>query len=490
MLSKEIIESLTPKQKSELFQKRAIQVLSEKRRVPYLPDPVEWITRYFYIPEIRGPITLDDYQKAALREATRKDKNGNFVYSTVVWSDIKKSAKSCIASAVALWRAWGLEWGSIVLIANDLKGADSRVGYYTRRAIELHPDIKPIVRLRNNGYRLDFPNRTFMESVAIDPSGEAGSNCDMIIFSELWGAHEEAQQKMWVEMTIPPNKHGKAQRWVETYAGYVGKSPLLEQLYDTGVVNGRRLKLKGAPADLEVYANDAASLFVLWNTKPRLPWQTPEYYAEESAVLPPNEFLRIHRNQWVATTSAFVPGEWWDACAKESPQLRKNEPIIFAIDAGVSNDCFALVGVSKRQEHIHVRYCRVWYPPKGRKIDFAGPEEEIRRLAKEYNVIEWAYDQFQLHDMATRLTKDGMGWFNVFSQSQPRMVADKHLFDIIRDRRISHPNIPDLNSHIKNADAETDKDRMRIVKRSENLKIDAAVALSMAAHEAARLNVG
>lgn len=805
-LSKDIIGTLTPKQKAELFQQRAIRVLSEKRRVPWLPDPVEWITRYFYIPELKGPMTLEPYQVAALRESQRKDKNGNLVYSTVVWSDIKKSAKSCIAAAMALWKAWGIEWGSISLIANDLKGAESRVGYYMRRAIELHPDIKPIVKIRNSGYRMDFPNRTFIEAIAIDPSGEAGSNCDMIVFSELWGAHEDAKQKMWclddktevltnegfklgielttddwvavynesgevkwerpryvfceqysgpmhlyqnrqfnmlctpdhrlydanlgvirsneletaytpvmtighidpidypsvylpptkfkeekyilwedwatflglyltegytadfrgvpcnvrisqlekphpekyaligklltdifgdwvktngkdgykisstslaaitkplgktwekripraiihspkhvlrrfldayilgdghlcengrvvitcatyemasdlqevalrlgyrtsirtqgaywrirlmpptqqvvipnkvetqytgkvwcpsvstglfvarrngivfitgnTEMTIPPNKHGKAQRWVETYAGYVGKSPLLEQLYEAGVKKGRRLKLKGAPDDLEIYANDAAQLLVLWNTKPRHEWQTPEYYAEEAAVLAPTEFLRVHRNQWVSTTTAFIPGEWWDACKGEVPALRRNEPMIFGVDAGVTNDCFAIVGVSKRGSQIYTRYCRVWYPPKGRKIDFAGPEAEIRRLAKEYNVIEWAYDQYQLHDMATRLSKDGCGWFNVFSQAQDRMVADKHLYDLIRDRRITHSGYPDLDEHIKNADAETDKERMRIVKRSESLKIDAAVALSMAAKEAARLNIG
>lgn len=489
-LLKDIVANLTPKQRTELFQQRALEILSRERRVPHLSSAVDWITRYFYIPELNGPMQLAPYQRAVLNEATRRDKDGKLVYSTIVWSDIKKSIKSCIAAAVALWRAWGLHWGSIVLVANDLKQADSRVGYYMRRAIELHPHIKPIVRMKNSGYRLDFPNKTFIESVAIDPSGEAGSNADMVIFSELWGAHQEAQKRMWVEMTLPPNKYGHSQRWVETYAGYTGASPLLEQLYEQGVINGRRLRLKGAPIDLEVYANDAARLLVLWNTKPRLSWQTPEYYAQEAATLPPNEFLRVHRNQWVATTTAFIPGEWWDACRGIIPVIQKNEPMIFGIDAGVSNDCFAITGVSRRGTQLYVRYCRVWYPPRGRKIDFSEPEAEIRRLAASYNVIEWAYDQHQLHDMASRLSRDGCGWFKVFSQSQPRLVADKHLYDLIRDRRITHPDHFDLNQHIKNADAETEKDKMRIVKRSESLKIDAAVALSMASFEATRLNVG
>jgi len=483
------IDSLTPKQKVELVQRRLEKMALERGRVLWDPDPVNWITKHFWVPELKGPLQLHPYQAAVLREATRRDKEGKFIYSTVVWSDIKKSIKSTIAAARALWTGWGVDWGSTYIIANDLKQADSRVGYYMRRAIELNPILKASCQVVR--YRITFPNHGFSESVAIDPSGEAGSNADLIVFSELWGAHQEAQQKMWTEMTLSPTKYGYSQRWVETYAGYSGESPLLEQLYQQGVNEGRRLLLPGAPKDLEVFANDSARLLVLWNTKPRLSWQTEDYYAQEAAVLTPSEFNRVHRNQWSSASGEFVPKEWWDKCAGIIPTITGNDGVVVGIDAGVASDCFAIVIATRKAGQVQVIYAKAWQPKPGHKLDFAGPEAELRRIAAEYNVLEFAYDQYQLHDMATRLSrKEGLGWFNDFSQGQQRMVADKNLYDLIRERRITHPNITVLNDHIQNANAQTDKEKMRIVKRAEHLKIDCAVALSMAAYETVRLNLG
>src|SRR5687768_16855840 len=84
-------------------------------------DAVRWIQKHFYIPELHGPLVLAEYQQQVLREALSEDEEGLFNYSTVVWSDIKKSIKSTIAAAVVLYRAWQSEWGAHYVIANDLK---------------------------------------------------------------------------------------------------------------------------------------------------------------------------------------------------------------------------------------------------------------------------------------------------------------------------------------------------------------------------------
>jgi hypothetical protein len=160
-----------------------------------LPDPVEWIETNFYIPETNGPIKLYPYQQRCLREALSVGGDGLFKYSVIVWSDIKKSAKSTLAAAVALFMAYHRKWGQVVSVANDLKQADSRVAYYARRAIELNPKMRAECKIRN--YKITFPNGTFFEAVPIDPTGEAGGNADMVIFSEAWGSSSKAQQSMW-----------------------------------------------------------------------------------------------------------------------------------------------------------------------------------------------------------------------------------------------------------------------------------------------------
>lgn len=488
-----------------------------------LRDPVRWIETHFYIPELEGPIQLYPYQKAVLREANRRDAAGRYVYNLILWSDIKKSAKSSIAAAMAMYRARATKWGSVKIIANDLKQADSRVAYYFRRSLELHPDYEQGQNYRKAHYKISFDdNHSAVEAIPIDPGGEAGGNDDLIIFSELWAARHKAIQQMWTEMTIPPNKFGHAQRWVETYAGFRGESPILEQLYERCVEPDpikraekgiEQLDLSYTDADgrfhdlrdLEVFAVDG--ILCLWNTRPRLPWQTADYYAAESAILIPTEFSRIHRNDWASSTSKFVPDGWWEACEGTLPKFRRRDPMIIAMDAAVSGDTFGVVGTTTRKNHSYVRYANAWRAPQEGKIDYQGtveapgPEREVVRLCFFHNVSEVRYDPYQLHDMATRLAGgvyvDANG--NIcekskavrklkinmveFKQGEPRLKADKQLYDKIRERRITHDGTPDLETHVKNANQKSDNGRMRIVKRSESLPIDLAVATSMSSYE-------
>jgi phage terminase large subunit-like protein len=472
-------------------------------------DPVEWILEHFRIPETRdNHILLADYQQDSLREALSRNENGDFNYSLIVWSDIKKSIKSTIAAAVVLWRAFNTPWASIKIVANDLKQADSRVSFYVRRCIELNERMGAIAHMVPSGYTIDLlHNHARIESIPVDPKGEAGGNDDMVCFSELWAANNKAAQRLWTELTLSPTKYGRSFRWVETYAGYSGESPLLEKLYDQGVKEGKKFDWsEDYDPPLEVYSNKAAKFFCLWNQTPRLSWQTEEYYAQEAATLVPDEFRRVHRNQWVSSVSAFIPIAWWDACKRDNiiNRMSNSDSMIMSLDAAVSSDSFGLSmvsgvpaellkelrkddGVSDDINYLAVRYARKWTPPKGGKIDFAPIEEEIDKLLKQFHVIEIVYDPYQLEDMAGRIKRSMRAHVYALTQGGPRLKADKGLFDMIRDRRIIHDGtLHDLREHLSNANAEIDKEdkKLRIVKRSELLKIDLAICVSMASARA------
>ena len=479
-------------------------------------DLVQWIKRNFYIPEtkndpdLRGRIDLVQYQEDVLREILTPDERGLFKYSTIVWSDIKKSWKSTIAAAVNFARAWHSEWGEYYIIANDLKQADSRVAHYLRRNVQLNPEVKKVTRI--HGYKTTLPSGSFLEAVPIDPSGEAGSNADMITFSELWGANEDAKQKMWSEMTIPPGKFGRAFRWIESYAGFTGESELLYSLYELGVLQGELLwpdrlypVTDGEPQPLELYVNREARLLCLWNTVPRNYTQTKEYYASERAILAPNEFLRMHRNQWVTSTETFVPIEWFDACKRSSEEWPavdlKRTPMVIALDAGVSDDNFGM-GLYFRHplytQDVCVERVRKWMPPRGGgKIDYKGTEENpgpeivLRQWLKEYNVVQVAYDPHELHFFTSELKKEGLAWFRSFPQGEARLNADSQLRSMIRERKLWHRGEHELREHIHNSDAKIDPEdsKIRIVKRAEKLKIDLAVTTSMGGYEVLRLNL-
>ena len=464
-------------------------------------NPIDWIQSEFYIPELNGPIQLYPYQIAALRESQAKDDNGDFKYSLVVWGDIKKSAKSSVAAAMALYRAFHVKWGSVKIIANDLKQADSRVAFYLRRAIELNPRM---TNIKQANYKTTLPNHTTIEAIPIDPSGEAGGNDDMIVFSELWAAKHKALEQMWSEMTLSPMKFGKSQRWVETYAGFSGESPILERLYERGI-KGEKLDLSFTDehgvyhdlSDLGVYRD--GGMLMLWNTVPRLPWQTKAYYDEEESVLLPTEFQRLHRNKWIGSVSKFVEKIWWDSCLELLPSLDNREPCILALDAATGGestapaDCFAAVLVTRhptRRDNIAIRYCGIWQADKGQLLDYKPIETEIRRLLDTFSIVEVPYDKTELHYMMSRLRQDGSANAKAFSQAGDRLVADKQLRDLIIGKKITHDGNPLLAQHIDNANVVNhSKDGIRLVKRSPERKIDAVVALSMACHRCLYFNL-
>lgn len=444
-------------------------------------DPTSWIQENFYIPETNAPIKLYPSQLIPLREALRTDELGNFIYTTVMWSMIKKSAKSSLTAAVGLWFAWRKPYSSIKVLGNDLKQAQSRVYEYMKRAVLLRADWRESVRINN--YKMFLPNGSVIEAIPVDPQGEAGGNDDLVIVTELWGWKSTKHQQMWTETTVPPTKYGQALRWCESYAGYEGESPVLEQIHDTGVKEGECID-----AEYEMYRK--ARLFVLWNTKPTLPWQTEAYYADQRTTLLTAEFDRVHGNQWGNSQSAFIPDGWWDSCEDVEACATVNNPVVIALDAAISGDSFAIVTVSRGKGKCYVKECKVWYPPPGGKLDYADAERYVRDLKQRYAVREFAYDQYQLHDMATRLYGK-LGFWRPFPQGQDRLIADKQLYDLIRDGQIAHNGDAELRAHIGNANAHLEgENKLRIVKRNEQKKIDAAVALSMACARATYYRIG
>ncbi len=208
----------------------------------------------------------------------------------------------------------------------------------------------------------------------------------------------------------------------------------------------------------------------------------------------------------IENTQRFLPNMlWWDACQSPIPPLGPRAAMVLALDAASGredepSDCFGMVGVTnhpRRPGVLAVRFVQTWQAQPGQYIDFQGteldpgPEMVIRRLCKRYNVVCIPYDKTELHDMTNRLRKEGVGWFKPFSQQSLRYEADKQLLDKIRNRGIAHDGNPELRKHIDNANRKLNEDgkRLRIVKRYERLKVDLAVALSMATWQGLKLNL-
>lgn len=239
-------------------------------------------------------------------------------------------------------------------------------------------------------------------------------------------------------------------------------------------------------------------MVVTLRTEDNAPHLSEGYVQQRRQSLTEAEARVLLEAQWedIDGEERFLPSMlMWDACREDLPALTRRDAMVLCADAGVSNDSFALVGVTRhpaRHEDVAVRFAQEWKPPRGGQINFGEPEAQIRAMCKRdsgINVIQLAYDPYQLHDMATRLQRDGVVMTHEFPQAGPRLEADKQLLDLIMQRRIAHDGNPALKAHVDNADRKPDPEtrKLRIVKREQSLKVDLCVALSMAAYRCLKL---
>ena len=454
------------------------------------PTIEEFAKTHFYVSDTQRPIVLMPHQASIINYALDN------AFTTIIYSTIKKSGKTTIAALVAKYVAatYG-PFQEIIIVANDFEQARGRIYQKVEESIFLEKD--PTWKVTQRGIT-HLPSRSVIRAISGDYAGEAGANPTASFYSELWGFREERLNRLWDELTPVPTRKNSF-RFVETYVGFEDESLLLLDLWKQGL-KGRRLTHDEIfwpfPDQPPIWVNEKASLFMYYDCgveARRMPWQTPEYYIEQELLLRPEAYQRLHQNLWVSSLSEFIPIVQWDKC-QDLVHIEKDTPVVIAADASVSGDSTSLTMVSRHpiyKDHVIEIETRIWKPPRGGSIDL---DETVYNTIVEwcsnYNVIEVAYDAYQLHSIMTRLTKEGVCWCKPFSQGTKRNEADKQLYDLIMHKRLHHSGNPELREHIKNCAikvAANEDTKLRLVKKSKNYKIDGAVALSMAAFECLRL---
>ena len=155
--------------------------------------PSEWIQKHFYVPDPRdpvtgehkrpGPIILAEHQIRLIDEALSKNADGMFKYSTIIYSAIKKSGKSALSSAVALYMAYHNPSAYVPVVANDGKQSEDRLYGPIVACFRLHDQLGGIFKgTKYTQTGVVLPNYTKLEPINVDAAGEAGSQPVGIFF--------------------------------------------------------------------------------------------------------------------------------------------------------------------------------------------------------------------------------------------------------------------------------------------------------------------
>jgi hypothetical protein len=437
--------------------------------------PITFIDKVVKKNEKGQPWQLAPYQRRVLDLAFKRGLKGELLYRLVVLSEPKKSGKTFLAACLGLWWAVTTRATEIIVCANDREQAESRVFKTMVDLIEQNPALKS--ECKPYSREIVFENGTIITAISSDFKGAAGSRHSLVIYDELWGFELESSRRLYEELTPPPSEFSA---WVliVTYAGFSGESDLLESIYNRGMA-GRRID-----SELECY--DADELFMFWSHTPRQEWQDDAYYAQQANILRPNQFRRLHRNEWVSSENTFIEPASYDSCVESGLKPDSRGALFIGVDASIRRDSTAAVCVryDDHTDRLVLADYKIWKPAPGQPINLeASVEFYLRRIYGDFPRTEIAkvfVDPYQMARSVQTLQAAGLP-VEEYNQTQNNLTeATEALYSVLTTKGIRLYNAPDLREHVLNAVSVETPRGIRLSKQKTSRKIDGAVALSFA----------
>ena len=463
-----------------------------KRATDYTRDVVRFFRDFVPVEGAFGPRPVIPPFLESWLCRTHPLPEGNPAARNIMDARTKKQGKSATAAGVILYHATRRKYSECVIAAADLDQSRDRVLKAAKFAVDNGP-----LSAHAKVYRdvIEFDNGSIIQALPMDWRGAAGGNYACIVFDELWSFTLEQHRRLWDELVIPPTQPDGV-RWVSSYAGFLGESALLWDLWQKALAGQRD------DGDLPIYHSSDASLLAMIDTGEaswRMPWTQGDagrkYIAETQATERPNVFRRLWLNEWTENESRFVTSEQWAACFDPAVVRWKDgdgRALVLGADASTSRDLTALAGVVWNPDagRTEVVYSRTWYPETGAyrqgkpTIDLSATiGDEVLRLHDLGAVDLVTADPYQLHTCILAWEKAGIKVIEM-PQTGTRVEADQSLYDAILGKTLAHCGDPVLTEHIQNAVAVETPRGFRLAKEKTTKKIDAAVALSMAHHGA------
>lgn len=235
-------------------------------------------------------------------------------------------------------------------------------------------------------------------------------------------------------------------------------------------------------------SREIVRFFIPWHARPG---RTREWYAKVASEA---ISLAYHKQEYPATAEealAFtnleerfiVEEATWDNL--QTPDFQAaGLPCVVGLDAAVTSDNFALASVCWHpgRKIPLIRDVKLWSPDEG-DIDLNAVYDEIRQYCNTRRLHRVVYDPYQLAALGQELSRRFDA--RAFGQNAERVQADTAFRARVQRGEVAHFGQPELRGHVMNADIKVDSHgtKLRLVKRDDDLKIDLAVASSMALFE-------
>jgi len=235
-----------------------------------------------------------------------------------------------------------------------------------------------------------------------------------------------------------------------------------------------------------------------------------------------SSFRNLYLNQRVDQESPLIPKSEWKACQHDSVELERGERVYIGLDLSGKRDLTAMAVISAERGDERA-LCWFWKPGETlaeaerssaapyrtwarqgwidatstRTVEYALVAQTLGEIAQTYDVQGVAFDRFRIDDLMKELDAEGIpaqrerrgtkadpgalrmvDWGQGYRDMAPAVEA---LEASVLERRLAHNGNPVLTMCMANATVSMDPaGNRKLVKTSERLRIDGAVALAMA----------
>lgn len=323
-------------------------------------DAADWAEGFFpamllhHIGEYNGqPFELLDYQRVLIRAAFGwKRADGLRRFRKVFLAIPKGNGKSPLCSGVALLlAAFDNEAGAEVYAAAADK-QQARIVFDTARImVSKSEKLGQVFEAFRDSLKVRGGTEYF-QVVSADAPTKHGFRPHGIVFDEF---HAQPDRNLYDTLDRGTVKRRQPMAWLVTTAGDDDESICFEEWdYARRVMSGTITDETFLPMIFELTPEDDwTDIEVIRRVNPGFGITVKEdalRAALQAALNEPrkrNSFLQLHGNRWVNQATAWIPVEWWDACAAPLPpdeELAKL-PCALGIDMAQKIDLASAVAV-------------------------------------------------------------------------------------------------------------------------------------------------
>lgn len=431
------------------------------------------------------PFILEDWQRDSIIRPIFGcvDRRGLRKYREAVLGLPRNSGKSNLSAALVLALAFiePVIEGEYVIVARNRPQAKI-VFNKLRRMVYADPMLRAACEVRTNEVIVKETGQRIY-TVAYDAGSAQGIHAQVVIIDEYHVHRDDSMRYALLSGMI--GQPGALLITIST-TSEERKGPLWELLKSAR--EDPRAYVYWVGAGDEDDGHDPA----VWRAANPQSWISDADLLDAYNTMPFPQFERYHLNRFPSKgTNRAYPAKLWHACGAR-PLIVPDLPAVIGLDASWTRDTTALLFDQVDPEGMHNLLAWVYRKDEALGyIDHDPVEAKIVELCEDFNVTRVACDENYFTRSMLRLQNEWGLPVEVFAQNDAKMAAaSMMLLDVLKEGRIRHGGNPGLTDQVLNAGVKETPRGWRLTKVQDDLKIDAAVALAIAAYLAEGEAVG